>query len=192
MLVGYARVSTQDQNPALQLDALKAAGCEKVFVEKASGAQRDRPELLAALDTLRAGDSLVVWKLDRLARSLKQLIETVELLESRSIGLRSLTEAIDTTTAGGKLVFHVFGALAEFERSIIRERTKAGLDAARARGKKGGRPPALAAKDLAAAKAMLSDPEITMEEVAKRLKVAPSTLYRHMPGGRGGIMENSQ
>jgi DNA invertase Pin-like site-specific DNA recombinase len=192
MLVGYARVSTQDQNPALQLDALKAAGCEKVFVEKASGAQRDRPELLAALDYLRAGDSLVVWKLDRLARSLKQLIETVELLESRSIGLRSLTEAIDTTTAGGKLVFHVFGALAEFERSIIRERTKAGLDAARARGKKGGRPPALVAKDLAAAKAMLSDPEITMEEVAKRLKVAPSTLYRHMPGGRGGIMENSQ
>jgi DNA invertase Pin-like site-specific DNA recombinase len=189
MLVGYARVSTQDQNPALQLDALKAAGCEKLFVEKASGAQRDRPELLAALDYLRAGDSLVVWKLDRLARSLKQLIETVELLESRSIGLRSLTEAIDTTTAGGKLVFHVFGALAEFERSIIRERTKAGLEAARARGKKGGRPPALVAKDLAAAKAMLSDPEITMEEVAKRLRVAPSTLYRHLPGGRGAIQE---
>jgi DNA invertase Pin-like site-specific DNA recombinase len=189
MLVGYARVSTQDQNPALQLDALKAAGCEKLFVEKASGAQRDRPELLAALDYLRAGDSLVVWKLDRLARSLKQLIETVELLESRRIGLRSLTEAIDTTTAGGKLVFHVFGALAEFERSIIRERTKAGLEAARARGKKGGRPPALVAKDLAAAKAMLSDPEITMEEVAKRLRVAPSTLYRHLPGGRGAIQE---
>jgi DNA invertase Pin-like site-specific DNA recombinase len=190
MLVGYARVSTQDQNPALQLDALKAAGCEKLFVEKASGAQRDRPELSAALDYLRAGDNLVVWKLDRLARSLKQLIETVELLESRGIGLRSLTEAIDTTTAGGKLVFHVFGALAEFERSIIRERTKAGLDAARARGKKGGRPPALVAKDLAAAKAMLSDPEITMEDVAKRLKVAPSTLYRHMPGGRGALQES--
>jgi DNA invertase Pin-like site-specific DNA recombinase len=189
MLVGYARVSTQDQNPALQLDALKAAGCEKMFVEKASGAQRDRPELSAALDYLRAGDSLVVWKLDRLARSLKQLIETVELLESRSIGLRSLTEAIDTTTAGGKLIFHVFGALAEFERSIIRERTKAGLDAARARGKKGGRPPSLDAKDLAAAKAMLSDPEITMEEVAKRLQVAPSTLYRHLPGGRGALQE---
>jgi DNA invertase Pin-like site-specific DNA recombinase len=189
MLIGYARVSTQDQNPALQLDALKAAGCEKIFVEKASGAQRDRPELLAALDYLRAGDSLVVWKLDRLARSLKQLIETVELLESRGIGLCSLTEAINTATAGGKWVFHVFGALAEFERSIIRERTKAGLEAARARGKKGGRPPALAAKDLAAAKAMLSDPEITMEEVAKRLKVAPSTLYRHLPGGRGAIQE---
>jgi len=189
MLVGYARVSTQDQNPALQLDALKAAGCEKVFVEKASGAQRDRPELLAALEYVRAGDSLVVWKLDRLARSLKQLIETVELLDSRDIGLRSLTEAIDTATAGGKLVFHVFGALAEFERSIIRERTKAGLDAARARGKKGGRPPALAAKDVAAAKAMLSDPDITMEEVAKRLRIAPSTLYRHLPGGRGALRE---
>lgn len=189
MLVGYARVSTQDQNPALQLDALKAAGCEKLFVEKASGAQRDRPELLAALDYLRAGDSLVVWKLDRLARSLKQLIETVELLETRSIGLRSLTQAIDTSTAGGKLVFHVFGALAEFERSIIRERTRAGLEAARARGKKGGRPPALDAKDLSAAKALLSDPEITMEEVAKRLKVAPSTLYRHLPGGRGALQE---
>ncbi|MGJ0514344.1 MAG: recombinase family protein [Methylomicrobium sp.] len=189
MLVGYARVSTQDQNPALQLDAPQAAGCEKVFVEKASGAQRDRPELSAALDYLRAGDSLVVWKLDRLARSLKQLIETGVLLESREIGLRSLTEAIDTTTAGGKLIFHVFGALAEFERSIIRERTKAGLEAARARGKKGGRPPALVAKDLAAAKAMLSDPEITMEEVAKRLRVAPSTLYRHLPGGRGTRQE---
>jgi Site-specific recombinases, DNA invertase Pin homologs len=124
-----------------------------------------------------------------LARSLKQLIETVELLDSQSIGLRSLTETIDTATAGGKLVFHVFDALAEFERSIIHERTKAGLEAARARGKKGGRPPSLSAKDLAAAKAMLSDPEITMEEVAKRLRVAPSTLYRHLPGGRGVIQE---
>jgi len=137
MLVGYARVSTQDQKPELQLDALKAAGCEKVFVEKASGAQRERPELTAALDYVRDGDTLVVWKLDRLARSMKQLIETVEGLEEKGIGFRSLTEAIDTTTAGGKLVFHVFGALAEFERSIIRERTRAGLDAAKARGRKG-------------------------------------------------------
>ncbi|WP_374091019.1 recombinase family protein [Methylomicrobium lacus] len=189
MFVGYVRVSTHDQNPNLQLDALRTAGCKKIFMEKSSGAQRDRPELWAALDSLRAGDSLVVWKLDRLARSLKQLIETVELLESRGIGLCSLTEAIDTTTAGGKLIFHVFGALAEFERSIIRERTKAGLDAARAHGKKGGRPSALAAKDIAAAKAMLSDPDMTMEDVAKRLQVAPSTLYRHLPGGRGAIQE---
>lgn len=191
MLVGYARVSTQDQNLALQLDALKAAGCEKVFVEKASGAQRDRPELKAALEYVRAGDSLVVWKLDRLARSLKQLIETVEHLGSRQIGLRSLTEAIDTETAGGKLVFHVFGALAEFERSIIRERTRAGLDAARARGKTGGRPVALTGKDIAAAKALLADPEITVEEAAKRLNVAPSTLYRHLPGGRGAIKDGT-
>lgn len=124
MLVGYARVSTQDQNPALQLDALTAAGCEKVFTEKASGAQRDRPELSAALSYMRSGDSLVVWKLDRLARSLPQLIETVAQLEAQGIGFRSLTEAIDTTTAGGKLIFHIFGALAEFERSVIRERTR--------------------------------------------------------------------
>ena len=186
MLIGYARVSTQDQSPALQLDALKAAGCERVFVEKASGAQRDRPQLKSALDFARSdtGDVLVVWKLDRLARSLSQLIDTVDLLEKRGIGFRSLTEAIDTTSAGGRLVFHMFGAMAEFERSIIRERTRAGLDAARARGRIGGRPPSLSPKDIAAAKAMLKDPEITVTEVAKRLKVAPSTLYRHIPGGR--------
>lgn len=187
MLVGYARVSTQDQNPALQLDALTAAGCEKVFTEKASGTQRDRPELAAALSYMRSGDSLVVWKLDRLARSLPQLIETVATLEDQGIGFCSLTEAIDTTTAGGKLVFHIFGALAEFERSVIRERTRAGLKAARDRGRKGGRPPALSAADLAVAKALLRDPAITVDEVATRLKVSPATLYRHLPGGRGGI-----
>ena len=130
---------------------------------------------------MREGDTLVVWKLDRLARSLKQLIETVEEFGARGIGLRSLTEAIDTTTAGGKLVFHIFAALAEFERGVIRERTLAGLQAARARGRIGGRPPALEAKDLAAAKAMLQDPEITVVEVARRLGVAASTLYRHLP-----------
>lgn len=187
MLVGYARVSTQDQNPSLQLDALTAVGCERLFVEKASGAQRERPELNAAIAYSRPGDILVVWKLDRLARSLKQLIDTVEMLSSRQIGLRSLTEAIDTTTAGGRLILHIFGSLAEFERSIIRERTRAGLDAARARGRVGGRPPALSAKDLLAAKAMLTDPELTVADVAKRLKVAPSTLYRHLPGGRGAL-----
>lgn len=189
MFVGYARVSTQDQNPDLQLDALKAAGCEKVFTEKASGAQRDRPELAAALSYMRPGDSLVVWKLDRLARSMPQLIDTVSTLEDQGIGFRSLTEAIDTTTAGGKLVFHIFGALAEFERSVIRERTRAGLKAARDRGRKGGRPPALSAADLAAAKALLRDPAITVDEVATRLKVSPATLYRHLPGGRGGIAQ---
>ena len=190
MLVGYARVSTADQKPELQLDALRQVGCERIFVEKASGAQRDRPELRAALDYMRdgAGDVLVVWKLDRLARSLKQLIETVEDLDRRKVGFRSLTEAIDTTSAGGRLTFHIFGAMAEFERSIIRERTRAGLDAARARGRHGGRPPALSKKDIAAARAMLADPEITMEEVAARLKVATSTLYRHLPGGRGAAL----
>jgi len=187
MLVGYARVSTQDQKQDLQTDALETAGCEKIFTEKASGAQRDRPELKAALEYIRAGDTLVVWKLDRLARSIKQLIETVEDLEKRKIGFKSLTESIDTTTSGGKLVFHIFASLAEFERSMIKERTKAGLNAARARGKKGGRPPALTDKDIAAAKAMLADPNITVEEVAARLKVAPSTLYRHLPGGRAGV-----
>ncbi len=189
MLVGYSRVSTQDQRPELQLDALKAAGCERVYTEKASGAQRDRPELRAALDFVREGDTLVVWKLDRLARSIRQLIETVEGLERRKVGLRSLTEAIDTTTSGGRLVFHVFAALAEFERSVIRERTAAGLEAARARGRKGGRPPALGASDLAAARAMLRDPGITVEEVARRLKVGPATLYRHLPGGRSSLEE---
>ncbi|CCG07772.1 recombinase family protein [Pararhodospirillum photometricum] len=188
MLVGYARVSTQEQDLALQLDALKAAGCEKIFTEKASGAQRDRPQLLAALDYTRTGDTLVVWKLDRLARSLKQLIETVEDLGGRGIGFRSLTEAIDTQTTGGRLVFHLFAALAEFERGVIRERTRAGLEAARARGRVGGRPPALTAKDLTVAKALLRDPEISVEDVARRLGVAPSTLYRYLPKARSAVL----
>ena len=188
MLVGYARVSTQNQDPALQLDALKSAGCEKVFPEKASGAQRERPQLRAALDYMRSGDTLVVWKLDRLARSLKQLIETVEDLGDRRIGLRSLTESIDTRSTGGRLVFHIFAALAEFERGVIRERTRAGLDAAKARGRLGGRPPALKASDLAAAKALLRDPGITVEDIARRLGVASSTLYRHLPKARSAVL----
>lgn len=187
MLVGYARVSILDQKPALQIDALQAVGCERIFTEQASGAQRDRPELHAALDYLRAGDTLVVWKLDRLARSMRQLIETVEALHTRGIALRSLTESIDTTTPGGRLVFHLFGALAEFERAVIRERTRAGLQAARDRGKKGGRPRRFGPKELAAAKAMLADPEIRVEDVAAHLKVSPATLYRHLPGGRSGL-----
>ncbi len=191
MLVGYARVSTIDQNPELQLDALTAAGCEKVFVEKASGAQRDRPELAAALAYARKGDTIVVWKLDRLARSMRQLIETIEGLEGRGVGFRSLTEAIDTTTAGGKLVFHIFGALAEFERGIIRERTSAGLAAALARGRKGGRPPKLDDNDLKAARAMLADETIPVGEVARRLRVSPATLYRHMPAARSTVQDDS-
>src|SRR5690242_6110727 len=188
MLVGYARVSTLDQKPALQIDALTSAGCERIFTEKASGAQRDRPELKAALDYLRAGDTLVVWKLDRLARSMRQLIETIEDLQARRIELRSLTESIDTATPGGRLVFHIFGALAEFERAVIRERTRAGLQAARQRGKKGGRPRRLGPKELAAARAMLADPEIRVEDVAAHLRVSPATLYRYLPGGRSGLL----
>ena len=189
MRVGYARVSTQDQNPDLQIDGLKAAGCKKIYMEKASGAQRDRPELGAALEYMRdnGDDVLVVWKLDRLARSLRQLIETVEDLEQRGIGFESLTERIDTTSASGRLTFHIFGAMAQFERSINRERTRAALEASRARGRKGGRPPSLSAKDVAHAKALLTVPEITVEEVAKRLNVAASTLYRHLPGGRSAV-----
>jgi DNA invertase Pin-like site-specific DNA recombinase len=187
MQVGYARVSTQDQKPELQLDALAVEGCEKIFEEKASGAKRDRPELIAALDYLREGDTLVVWKLDRLARSLKQLIETVEMLEQRGIGFRSLTESIDTTTSGGRLIFHIFAALAEFERNLIRDRTTAGLEAARARGRVGGRPRALSEADLAAARALLADPTITTRLIAERLGVSLSTLYKHIPAARAVV-----
>jgi DNA invertase Pin-like site-specific DNA recombinase len=184
MLVGYARVSTQDQDAALQRVALEEAGCARVFQETASGAQRDRPELAAALSYMREGDTLVVWKLDRLARSVRQLIETVEGLEARGVGFRSLTENIDTTSPGGKLVFHLFAALAEFERGLIRERTMAGLANARAKGRTGGRPRSLAERDLIAVKALLADEQITMAEVAKRVGISPATLYRYFPGGR--------
>ncbi len=189
MQVGYARVSTNDQNPKLQIDALEEVKCERIFTEKASGAQRDRPELAAALEYMREGDTLVIWKLDRLARSLKQLVETVESLSERGINFVSLTDPIDTTSATGRLIFHIFASLAEFERELIGERTRAGSASARARGRLGGRPPSLKENDVAAAKAMLSDPTITVEQVAKRLDVAPSTLYRHLPGGRRGLSQ---
>ncbi|HAW36811.1 MAG TPA: recombinase [Erythrobacter sp.] len=188
MLVGYARVSTRDQSPALQLDALREAGCERVFTEKASGAARDRPELKAALDYIRAGDTLVVWKLDRLARSVRQLVETAEDLANREIGLRVLTQAIDTTSPGGRLVFHVFAAVAEFERELTLERTHAGLAKAKALGRRGGRKPAMGPAEIKRAKAMLADPEITVEEVAQQIGVRPSTLYRHIPGGRSSLV----
>lgn len=184
MFVGYARVSTQDQNPALQLDALKALGCEKVFVEKASGAQRERPEMKAALDYMRAGDTLVVWKLDRLARSLKKLIATAEELEREKIGLVSLTESIDTTTPGGMLTFHVFGAIAQFERALIRERTTAGLVEARRQGRKGGRPSVMRPSDVTAARAMMKEGTLPVRDIAKRMGVSVATLYRYA-GKRG-------
>ena len=148
-LLGYARVSTVDQNPDLQVDELTAAGCERVLVEQASGAQAHRPVLAEVLAQLRPGDTLVVWRLDRLARSLRELIEVLTSLEQQRIGFRTLRENIDTTTAGGKLVFHVFGALAEFERDLIRERTNAGLAAARARGRRGRRPTVMTAPKIA-------------------------------------------
>ncbi|MGP8296086.1 MULTISPECIES: recombinase family protein [unclassified Halomonas] len=176
MIIGYARVSTQDQNPQLQRDALEEAGCEQVFEERVTGTKRERPELQACLRTLRDGDTLVVWKLDRLARSLKDLVELIHELNERGVGFRSLTEAIDTTSAGGKLVFHIFGALAEFEHSLIRERTLAGLASARARGRKGGRRPVMSAADVRKAAAMLADPEITKTEVAKHFGVSRVTL----------------
>jgi DNA invertase Pin-like site-specific DNA recombinase len=184
MLIGYARVSTVDQNLALQRDALIDAGCEKIFTEQISGVVVERPELTAALEFARDGDTLVVWKLDRLARSMKQLIETVDMLKSRNIGLRSLTESLDTTTAQGLLVFHMFGALAEFERSLIRERTQAGLLAAKRAGRTGGRPPKLTHDDIQAAKAMLTNPDIGVASIADRLGVSLATLYRYIPAAR--------
>jgi DNA invertase Pin-like site-specific DNA recombinase len=176
MIIGYARVSTQDQNPEYQVDALEKAECEQIFQEKVTGKLRERPELSQCLRTLRAGDTLVVWKLDRLARSLKDLVGIVQDLNDRKIGFKSLTEAINTTSSGGRLVFHIFGALAEFEHSLIRERTVAGLEAARARGRKGGRKPSLSGSDIKKAAAMLSDPNITKKEVAKHFGVSRTTL----------------
>jgi DNA invertase Pin-like site-specific DNA recombinase len=184
LLIGYARVSTLDQNLALQQDALTSAGCEKIYTEQMSGAVADRPILHEALDYARSGDTLVVWKLDRLARSMKQLIETIEKLRLRGIGFRSLTESIDTTTAQGLLVFHMFSALAEFERSLIRERTRAGLAAAKRQGRTGGRPPKLTEDDLEAARALLANPDIGVTQIADRLGVSPATLYRYIPAAR--------
>jgi len=178
VIIGYARVSTADQDTSLQLDALKNACVERVYQESRSGASKERPELTKCLDVMRAGDTLVVWRLDRLGRSLKDLVEIISDLEGKGIGFRSLTEAIDTTNAGGKLVFHIFAALSEFERSLIQERTRAGLAAARARGRKGGRPRALSKDQTKKARAMLSDPLITKTEVAKHFGVTRMTLNK--------------
>jgi DNA invertase Pin-like site-specific DNA recombinase len=189
MLIGYARVSTVDQNPALQREALTEAGCEKIFTEQISGAVANRPQLADAISYARFGDTIVVWKLDRLARSIKQLIDTIETLRIRGVGFRSLTEALDTTTGQGRLVFHMFGALAEFERSLIRERTQAGLLAAKRAGRTGGRPPKLNDEDIEAARAMLSNPDIGVASVANRLGVSLATLYRYIPAARASVSE---
>ena len=165
MRIGYARVSTADQNPDLQEDALQKAGCEKIFRDVASGAVDSRRGLAEAIDYARDGDTLVVWKLDRLGRSLKHLIETVNGLAARKIGFQSLRESMDTTTSGGKLIFHVFGALAEFERELIRERTQAGLRAARARGRNGGRPAKMDARKISMARALKEIPNASITDV---------------------------
>jgi DNA invertase Pin-like site-specific DNA recombinase len=177
--VGYARVSTLDQDPALQLDALARAGCAKVLEDRASGARADRPGLQKALDYVREGDVLVAWKLDRLGRTLPHLIETVSVLEKRGVGFRSLTEAIDTTTSGGRLIFHLFGSLGQFERDLIRERTRAGLAAAAARGRTGGRKPVITADKLKRARALVAK-GLTVREAATRLKVGKTVLYAAM------------
>lgn len=180
MLIGYERVSTDDQNLALQHDALQDAGCEKIFADKMSGVKADRPGLKEAFDYVRPGDTLVVWRLDRLGRSLKDLIALVEELETRNIGLRSLQESVDTTTSGGKLIFHLFGALAEFERNLIRERTQAGLQAARARGRKGGRRQKLTQQQIEIGRALAADPTRSVTSICEHLNISRPTFYRYI------------
>ena len=180
MRIGYARVSTGEQNLDLQTDALTAAGCERVYTDELSGVKAERPGLAEAWKQLRKGDTLVVWRLDRLGRSLKDLVHRVEELEQRGIGFRSLQEAIDTTSAAGKLQFHVFSALAEFERELIRERTMAGLRAARARGRTGGRPKAMTPEKVRLAARLMGDPTLPIDEICRTLGVSRATLYRYV------------
>lgn len=190
MLIGYARVSTHEQTLDLQLDALLKAGCreDKTYTDTISSAKADRPGLRQALDQLRAGDTLVVWRLDRLGRSLQELITLVGGIRAKGAEFKSLTENMDTATSGGKLVFHFFGALAEFERDIIRERTRAGLEAARARGRKGGRPRLEAdsakRKKIEMAKALHTDPHNSVEEICNTLHISRATLYRWVGMGK--------
>jgi DNA invertase Pin-like site-specific DNA recombinase len=181
-LIGYARVSTNEQHLHLQQDALSAAGCLKIYTDTISGAKSERKGLSEALNFIRGGDTLVVWRLDRLGRSLKDLIERITDLHSRNIGFKSLTEQIDTTTSGGKLIFHIFGALAEFERDIIKERTNAGLTAARARGRNGGRPrsPLGDEKKLQLARQMYENRSHSVKEICKALGIPRSTFYKYV------------
>lgn len=180
MLIGYARISTDDQNLDLQLDALKQAGCEKIYSDRISGAKTLRPGLELALEVARTGDVLVVWRLDRLGRSLKDLIEKMEILDKRGIGLSSLQESITTTNNSGKLIFHLFGALAEFERNLIRERTNAGLVAARARGHRGGRPKALDPAKRQLAVKLYTEKQHTIIEICKLMGISKPTLYNYI------------
>jgi DNA invertase Pin-like site-specific DNA recombinase len=180
MNIGYCRVSTQDQNLELQLDELKRAGCEKIFQDVASGSKDERKGLLEAVSFAREGDCLVVWKLDRLSRSLRHLIDTVNQLKGRGIGLRVITMNLDTTTPSGNLVFHIFASLSEFERELIRERTIAGLQAARVRGRVGGRKRLMDEKKVQIAKSLHADGKATVSEICETLNVSKATLYRNL------------
>ena len=180
MIIGYARVSTEDQNLDLQLDALKEAGCKKIFQDKISGVKEDRNGLLQVLEIVRPGDTLVVWKLDRLGRSLQHLISVVDELKEKDVYFKSLKENLDTSSSTGKLIFHIFGALAEFERDIIRERTMAGLKAARARGRVGGRPRVMDAKKVKLARTLMEDNSRCVGEICEILGVSKATLYRYL------------
>lgn len=180
MLIGYARVSTDDQNLNLQHDALKNSGCERIFNDQITGSKIQRPGLEAALEFARKGDVFVVWRLDRLSRSLKDLIEMVALLDSKKIGLRSLHESIDTSSSSGKLIFHIFGALAEFERNLIRERTHAGLQAARARGRHGGRPNKLSPDKAKLAIQLYEGKQHSIQKICELLGISKPTLYKYL------------
>ena len=180
MNIGYARVSTQDQNLDLQKDALEKAGCEQIIVDKVSGTVAERPGLKQIKAILRKGDTLVVWRLDRLGRSLKDLIEWINYLDEKKVGLKSLQEAIDTSTSTGKLVFHIFGALAEFERNLFRERTKAGLAAARARGKLGGRRKSLNAEDRKIAVDLYNEKKMSVKKICEMMGISKPTLYSYV------------
>ena len=180
MFIGYARVSTFDQNLDLQIDALKKAGCEKIYKDQLSGAKADRPGLAEALAFARKGDTVVVWRLDRLGRSLRHLITTVEEMRSKGIALKSLQDNIDSSTAAGELQFHIFGALAQFERALIQERTNAGLASARARGRFGGRPKKLTSEQVQLAASLMKDPNVAVKQICSMLKVGRTTLYKYV------------
>lgn len=191
MLIGYARVSTQDQNSNLQEDALKKAGCEKIIIDKISGTVADRPGLNQIKNMIRAGDTLVIWRLDRLGRSLKDLIEWVNYLDKEKVGLNSLQESINTTTVTGKLVFHIFASLAEFERNLIRERTQAGLAAARARGRLGGRPKSLDLKEQKVAVDLYNKKEMMVKEICTMMGISKPTLYKYIKASQNPNKKNS-
>jgi DNA invertase Pin-like site-specific DNA recombinase len=186
MFIGYARVSTDDQPLHLQIDALKKAGCEKIFTDEMSGAKTERPSLREALSFVRQSDTLVVWHLDRLGRSLKDLIARVEELKQHQVEFRSLMENIDTSNSGGKFMFHIFSALAEFERDLIRKRTMTGLTAARARGRLGGRPKIMPIEKITMAASLMKDPSVSVKDICRNLGISRTTLYRYV-GPQGKI-----